>query len=108
METISAANMIETLSMSLQAGFIDTPEEIDALSSIVSRLLQKFLSDCEQTTHLPIDEIRETIETAEDFINVVVNSHIIDFVDEVESHGVCLSIIDTFTTLGVSLDLLKL
>lgn len=105
---ISVANMIETLTMGIQGGFIESVEEIDAISSMVSRVTLKFLSDCQEVNHLPIDEMRETIESVDNFINVVINSHNIDFTDEVESHGLCLAIIDIFRTLGGLKSLLKL
>ena len=94
--------MIEVLTMSLQAGFIDSPDEIDAVASIVSGVTRSFVKECEETgtLTLPTDEAREVIATAEEFLNVVINSHSIDFVDEDESHGVCLSIIDVLRSLG--------
>ena len=102
MKNISVANMIEVLNLSLQAGFIDSPEEIDAVASIVSGATRSFAKECEETDTLtlPTDEIRELIESAEEFINVVINNHNIDFVDEDESHGVCLSIIEITRALG--------
>ena len=100
MKNISVANMIEVLTMGVQAGFVDSPEEIDAVASIVSGVTRRFLEDCQETNNFPTDEAREVIETAENFIDVVINNHNIDFVDEDESHGVCLCIIDTIRSLG--------
>ena len=99
MKNVSVSDTIEVLTMGVQAGFIDSLEEIDAVSSIVSRLTRKFLSDCQETNIFPTDEAREVIATAEDFVNVVVNSHNVDFIDE-DSHRVCLCIIDTIRTVG--------
>ena len=47
MKNISVANMIEVLNLSLQAGFIDSPEEIDAVASIVSGATRSFEKECE-------------------------------------------------------------
>ena len=107
MKNISVADMIETLNMSLQAGFVERVEEIDALSSIVSRLTRDFLEECQETDTLPTEEVAQVIDSVDNFINVVINSHNIDFTDEVESHGVCLSIMDIFRTLGGLRGLLK-
>ena len=102
MKNISVASMIEVLTMGVQAGFVDSPEEIDAVASIVSGMTRSFMKECEETDTLtlPTDEIREVISSAEEFITVVINNHNIDFVDEDESHGVCLSIIEITRVLG--------
>ena len=100
MKNVSVSDTIETLTMTLQAGFIDTVEEIDAVSSIVSRLARHFLEECQETDTLPTEEVREVIGSTEQFLNVVVNSHNVDFIDEVESHGICLSIVALVGALG--------
>ena len=99
MKNVSVSDTIEVLTMGVQAGFIDSLEEIDAVSSIVSSVARRFLEDCQETNILPTDEFCDDTATAENFVNVVINNPYIDYLDE-ESHGVCLRIIDTVRTVG--------
>ena len=107
MKNISVANMIETLTMSLQAGFVDTMDEIDALSSIVSGLGRRFEQECQETDTLQTEEVKEVISALESFLCWIVNDPKIDFIDEVDSHGICLSIVEILRSLGDLKSLLK-
>ena len=100
MKNISVSDIIEVLTMGVQAGFVDSPEEIDAVASIVSGVTRQFLEECQETDTLPTEEVREVIGSTEQFLNVVVNSHNVDFIDEVESHGIWVSIVALVGALG--------
>lgn len=101
MKNISVANVIEVLTMGVQAGFIVGPKELNAASSIASRSSGKFLSECQdlERNNLPTDEIREVLSTAESFINVLVNDPYIDFASD-DYSGLALEVVNLTRVIG--------
>lgn len=100
MKNISVANVIEVLTMGVQAGFIVGPKELNAASSIASRSSGKFLSECQdlERNNLPTDEIREVLSAAENFLYILVNDPYIDFASD--DSGLALEVVNLTRVIG--------
>ena len=100
MKNISVANVIEVLTMGVQAGFIVGPKELNAASSIASRSSGKFLSECQdlERNNLPTDEMREVLSAAENFLYILVNDPYIDFASD--DSGLALEVVNLTRVIG--------
>ena len=107
MKNISVANVIEVLTMGVQAGFIVGPKELNAASSIASRSSGKFLSECQdlERNNLPTDEIREVLSAAENFLYILVNDPYIDFASD--DSGLALEVVNLTRVIGGLKSLVK-